>query len=274
MKNLLILFLFVVALFATSVACALDDCDSLFKQALNAEEVIYKKIDKEWPEFHLNEEGLKMVDQLMKTAKDYNEKCFDHYAYPDVKFIEKPDVLRLALGYAVNGKKLTVGRGVFANGNINIKMSSFLLPEVYTILIKGKHPEAVVAYLKIDSIKHKNGKMNIDAFRKDPEIEKQVNFCVIRSDTVDEYVVSCGENIEKPFKVSIPNIVVNIDSIGEELVNGQTLQYIKTSYGQKVYIQSIAYILGLHRISFDIISWLEKEMIPRGYLKPSTSTEK
>lgn len=247
----LTLFLTLAMFLMVSIASASEDCDVLFKQALDYHKVMHKKIEKTWPVFDTDNETLSLMEKGFKIMKDYRENCLDHYAYPDTRFIEKSNILRFVLGYDDGGKK--------------IKMSTAPgLP--FAFFLRERHPEAIVAYVRPSSVKVKDNRIEVDSFKDSPDIVKQPSYCIVKDYSFEKIIIACGETIEKTFPVSVPTVTVNGQPVGDEKI-------IESSGGQKFMIKPFKYYLGFQHISYDIINWLEKEMLPRGYLNSiQTST--
>ncbi|MFN3479776.1 MAG: hypothetical protein ACK415_05240 [Thermodesulfovibrionales bacterium] len=228
-----------------TVVYASDDCDSLFKQVLDAEKKLYSVIEKTWPVFDATDENLSLMTERDKLILAYKRNCFDHYTYPSAKFMEKQSVLRLNLGY-YDGEKIKV---TTAPG----------FPFVF--FMRERHPEAVIAYLKPDSVKVKSNKIELRFFEGYSEMIKQQSYCTEKKFSLKEYTIACGEILEKTFSIPALSIVQNGQSLNDD-------DKVKFPNGEKSSVSILKYLLGMYYISYDIVSWFEKEMIPRGYLKP------
>lgn len=244
MKKLSI-FLALAIIFMSFTAYASETCDNLFTRNLNAIKVLYERVEKEWPKFDFNDDTFELLKQYRNTRKEYKENCLDHYAYRDVEFVKRQDVLRLNLGFTDGGKKI---KGDTAPG----------VP--YAFFFRERHPESITGYIKPNSIEVKGNKIFIDVFKDTQEIAEQPSYCIVKRHNLEEYVIACGENIEKTFLVPVPTITRNGNTIDEE--------FIELPGEGKVRLRGLQHLFGFLHISHDIISWLEKEMIPRGYLKP------
>lgn len=248
MKRVMLLsVIFLVVLFSASRGMA-TDCDAVYQQVVDFHSKLYGIIKKTWPVFDFNEETMKLIaDGRAIKINVYKKECVEHYSHPDKWFMTNPGVLRLVAGYY--------------NEKLGKKAISDAPGHAYIYMLKKLHPEALVGYADPGSFKVKGNVVNMDAFKEYKDDVKSISFCGVKFSSADEFVISCGDSLEKSFKVKYPSFTLN----GSPLSDDDTVEFPD---GKKFSIRKVKYFIAAHYLSDEIIAWLEKEMIPRGYLKP------